>query len=353
MARSFFDFFPVPRFLEMPAPGLSLTDSCIRFIEFKKDHRGITVKQFGESPLPPGTIHQGIIQDAKVLTKALEEFREKHDVEYVRTMLPEEKAYLFTTKIRTEEGQDLRTGIEFTIEENVPLPVSELVFDYNVLSKNKENNENLEISVSAVPVEVVKEYMSIFKAAGFNPLHFEVESQAIAKALIPREEKRPFLIVNIGKEKAALYIISNNAVAYSSAVPISLPEDEKKVIKTDLKYITQDKDGKESRRNGSQGYMGLNPAVDEIKKILLYWRTKMDKEEKSKKLVESIFICGEEGNRTGLAEFFSEKTSIPTSLGNVWVNAFSFHEYIPDISLENSLGFAAAIGLALPHRNPN
>jgi len=354
MSRSFFDFFPVPRFLEMPAPGLSLTDSYLRLVEFKKDKEGNTLKQYGEVPLPPGTIHLGVIKDAAVLTKALEEFRKKYDVEYIRTMVSEDKAYLFTTNIAEVDGQDLRTRLEFTIEENVPLPVSELVFDYNILSKEKDANDEkkMEISVSAVPVVVVKEYMAIFKSAGFTPLHFEVESQAVCKSVIPRDDKRVFLVANIGKEKAGLYIVSNSAVAYSSNVPISLPDEITKT-KTELKYISEDQDGKEIPKGIISGYAGLNPAVEEIKKILLYWQTKVSKEGRNLKNVEGIVICGDEGHREGLAEFFLEKTSISASVANVWINAFSFHDYVPDISLENSLGYAAAIGLGLLHRNQN
>jgi hypothetical protein len=38
-------------------------------------------------------------------------------------------------------------------------------------------------------------------------------------------------------------------------------------------------------------------------------------------------------------------TEISTSLANVWVNAFSLQDYIPDMSFEDSLRFASAVGL--------
>jgi polysaccharide pyruvyl transferase WcaK-like protein len=33
---------------------------------------------------------------------------------------------------------------------------------------------------------------------------------------------------------------------------------------------------------------------------------------------------------------------------NKLMNEFNFHEYVPDIPLEKSLGYASAVGLALP-----
>jgi len=35
-------------------------------------------------------------------------------------------------------------------------------------------------------------------------------------------------------------------------------------------------------------------------------------------------------------------------VGNVWRNTFSFEEYIPPILFDESLDYAAAVGLALP-----
>jgi Tfp pilus assembly PilM family ATPase len=46
--------------------------------------------------------------------------------------LPEEKAYLFTTSIPKVAQKDIRSAIEFKMEENVPIPASDLVFDFLV-----------------------------------------------------------------------------------------------------------------------------------------------------------------------------------------------------------------------------
>ena len=39
--------------------------------------------------------------------------------------------------------------------------------------------------------------------------------------------------------------------------------------------------------------------------------------------------------------------SIPVEIANVWVNAFDFEEIIPDMPRQDSLRFAAAVGLTL------
>jgi len=353
MSRSFFDFFPAPRFLEMPAPGLSLTDAGVRLIEFKQEGSNLVLKQHGEVIFPKDIIVSGMIKDASALVKILEDFRKKHNVEYIRTTLPEERAYLFRTKVQNLPGRDIRTSVEFTIEENVPVSVSETIFDYTVLSetKDEDGSEMLDVSVSVIQQDVVNEYLEVFQRAGFTPLHFEVESQAVTKAIVPRNDKRTLLIVNIGRSRAGLYVVSDETVSFSSTVPISLPQNNQNRDLTvgGLEYTALDKEGKKIETNLSQGYAGFDTAIAEIKKIFLFWKSQTDKTGRPIQQIETILICGDEGHRSGLAEYIEGEVKKPAHIGDVWINVFSFHDYVPGIPLEESLGYAGAIGLALSH----
>lgn len=353
MSKGFFDFFPAPRFLEMPAPGLSLTDAGVRLIEFKQEGGNFVLKQHGEVIFPKDIIISGAIKDAPELVNILKDFRKKHDVEYIRTMLPEERAYLFRTKVQNIRDRDIRTSVEFTIEENVPVSVSETVFDYTVLSETKgeDGSEMLDVSVSVIQQDVVNEYLEVFQQAGFTPLHFEVESQAVTKAVVPRNDRRTLLIVNIGRFRAGIYVVSDETVSFSSTVPISLPQNNqnKDLTEDGLEYTRLDKEGKKIETKLSQGYAGFDTAIAEIKKIFLFWKSQTDKVGLPIQQIETILICGDEGHRPGIAEYIEKQVKIPAHIGDVWTNVFSFHDYVPDIPLEESLSYAGAIGLALSH----
>ncbi len=334
--KSFFDFFPTPKFMDMPAPGLSLNDSGLRYVEFTPSAHGISIGHYGKAILPSGIIEAGIIKDPESLMHALENFRKSFNLRYIRTSLPEERAYLFNTKIAKVAEKELRTAVEFTIEENVPLSVSEVVFDYVVLPKKENNRDEIEVSVSVVPEAVVLEYLEIFRKAGFVPLHFDVESQAITKSLISRRDHGVSLVVNWDLSKVGLYISSFNSVHFTSTIPIS------------------------SQRNKDMPAGGINeewlksPDIlflkDEIKKVLLYWQTQADKTGKVAESIERIVLCGEGVGKKELAVELSRTFSIKAELGNVWANAFSFDDYIPEISIEESLAYAGAVGLAIPQQ---
>jgi type IV pilus assembly protein PilM len=330
MKTGFFDLFPTPKFLEMPAPGLAVSEKALHLVEFTPGKTGHTISKYDTLQFPQPFFSEGIIENPQELVELLETFRKKNDLHYIRTSLPEERAYLFSTVVPALEGDELRATIESSIEENVPLSVSEAVFDYAIVGKQDfKGRPGLKVTVSALPEKVVSEYIDIFRASGFEPLHFEIESQAITKAVVPRGDSRVCLIVNLSAGKGGFYISDGGAVSFTATIPLSLFAE-------------------------SSGGIAQSPAVkeivEEVKKIFLYWQTQADQKSQEFRPITHIVLTGDEGGREGLPEALSAQCSVSVAVANVWQNAFSLHDYIPDISKKDSLSFAAAVGLALPHK---
>ncbi len=321
MVESFFDFFPAPKFLEMPSPGLSLNDTGIHFIEFGEGKHGPTLKNYGQITIPDSSIVSGKIENASVLVPILENFRKEKNIQYVRTTLPDERAYLYTTDIPKVSAKEMRTVVESTLEENVPLSVSEVVFDYNVLKTKQDNKkaDTIRVSVSVIPREVVEEYLSLFQAAGFSPLHFEIESQAIAKAVVSRDDLRAYLVINIGVTKASLSIVHDSQVLFTSNVSVT----------TSFQII-----------------------LEEIKKVTTYFQTQADRRGEVAPTFEKILLCGVGAIQIDVLNLLRAHAGIPTEIANVWTNVFSLREYIPDITQEQSLSYASAIGVAIKNHIP-
>lgn len=316
MVESFFDFFPAPKFLEMPSPGFSISDSGIHYIEFSEGKHGSILKGFGHVAIPDGSIVSGKIEHADVLIPLLQDFRKEKNIQYIRTTLPDERVYLYTTDIPKVSSKEMRTVVESTLEENVPLSVSDVVFDYNILKTQEVNQKEdvVRVSVSVIPREVVEEYLSLFQSAGFSPLHFEIESQAVAKAVVPRDDMRAFLVINMSSTKAALSIVYNGQVLFTSTVSVT----------SDLQAV-----------------------LSEIKKITVYFQTQADRRGEVAPAFEKIYMSGSEAIRPEIIRILHTEAKIPIEIANVWTNMLSLREYIPDINREESLLYASAIGVAI------
>lgn len=312
MRKSFFDFFPTPQFLNVPYCGISISDTHVRSIFFGHVHGKNFVKQYAEVSLPEGVISGGFVHKPEDVIKALVELRKKQKTPYVKATLPEEKAYLFTSTINTVPDANMHDSVEFILEENAPVKAVESVFDFAVLPQGGDAQKT-PVVVSVVPQKVVNAYCSMLESAGFVLLSLETESQAIASAVIPNGDMRTYLIINCDTStKTGFYIVSEGVVKFSSTETME-----------------------DAQLSG------------EIKRLQAYWQTTEMTNPKSKK-IEKVIVCGAGATKQGLVERIGKEITVPVELGNVWVNAFSIDDYIPALSFEDSLSYAAAAGRALP-----
>src|SRR3989344_639617 len=311
------DIFPSPRFLRVPFVGLAVSDSSIHCIQFKKGGDSLSVEKCAEKNIPPNIIVSGQINNKEALIDILKDLKKELKLEYVKVSLPEEKAYLFTAKIPRVSQKEIRSAIESKMEENVPVSPNELLFDYRIIDSSQK--DYLLVSVSTVPITLIDLYVEIFEKIGLSLLSLEIESQAIARSLLPRENSEnldTILIVNFGQEKVGLYVVVDRVVHFTSTVSI-----------------------KSSSSNA------LEILSQEIKKLYIYWHTLKQNAGKPEKKIKQIIICGE-NIKEETAHYLSTSIQTPTVLGNVWTNVFDININIPDISFADSLEYATSIGLA-------
>lgn len=89
----------------------------------------------------------------------------------------------------------------------------------------------------------------------------------------------------------------------------------------------------------------VDSVVDELSIRMRYWHTRdIDREARE---IQKVIVCGGSANLYGFPEYLTEKLEVETERAQVWVNALSFEEEVPDITRRYSYGYATAIGLAL------
>ena len=125
---------------------------------------------------------------------------------------------------------------------------------------------------------------------------------------------------------------------------LKIPAEEVNHFKNESGMLPQEKENKELSTALRQMVTALK---DEVAKHLRYWEDRVDPEGNPAPRIEKLLLCGGSSNLAGLDEYLSGTLRLPVELGNVFANAFSFDDVIPDIDRRASLGYAATIGLAL------
>ncbi len=347
--------FPPPRYLSMPGVGVDISDSSVKFLELLFPGRANALGRFGEIPIPDGIVVKGKIERPDALAPILKELRTKHRLEYVRASLPEEHAFVFQTQVpEGTESDQLRTILEFQLEEHVPLAPREAIFDYELMSGAPEGVRAVDVSV--YPKAIIDTYYSVFRDAGLLPLSFEVEARALARAVMITGDPATALLVDFGKIRTGIAVMSRGFLEFTTTIPIggaSLSTAIVEYLKVPVSDVDRLKNerGLIGMRDNRELFLTLMSTVsvlkDEINKHLMYWNTRKDERGATMPRIEKIILSGGSANLAGLPEYLSGSLRIPVELGNVWRNVFSFDDVIPELERPHSLSYATAVGLAL------
>ncbi len=353
MKRSkFFQFFPPPLFLQMQSVGLDISDAAMRFVELVPTHKGLVVGRFGEQMIPRGVIESGEIKKPEELRAIFTEMKKKHNLEFVSASLPEEKTYSFSLVLPVMKYDNVRSSIELALEDNVPLKPEEALFDYEIVH---ESDTGMVVNVSVVPIELVSGYLEAFSGTGITPVSFEVETDAVARAVIPASNMLAHLVVDFGRTRSGVTIVSQGVVRFTSTVAIGGGLITEAIAKT--LNITHNEAEKVKHEKGifGGGSDELNLVImskivvlkDEIYRHLAYWNTHENELGEKHAKVEKVILCGGDSNLTGFREYLSGELGLPVEIANVMVNVNTLDVYVPDISFNDSLRYATAVGLAL------
>src|SRR3989344_6597416 len=347
-------YFPTPKILAMPSVGIEVVPEAIRFIEIIEKGGSFSVGKYGRYVLSEAG-DDDTFPNSPHIKEALVELKKRYKLDLITAALPEDKAYIFSTEVPRLAPDEIRAGLELKLEEHVPVPPKDAIFDYRIVSIDPASNR-LQVSVSVVPNLVVSRYVDLFVSAGLTPVAFELSAQAAANALIKREDHSPAIVVNLGKYDTRLFLVSRRTVHFSSVISVggdALTEAIKKYFKISAAEAEKIKGERGIARKKEDADLffslanTLSALKDEIEKLVSYWDSHRERYSDAKEKIGRIILCGPEANLSGLPEYFEASLGLPVALGNVWENIFSFDSYIPPISRTESLSFAVATGLFL------
>ena len=352
-SKFFLRLFPVPKFLSPSSFGLDISDESLKFLELINTKNGMRVGRHGERNIPRGIIEAGKIKDPKKIEAILASLKKEEGIKSVRVSLLEEQVYLFKLRLDKLGLVNVRESIELALEEHIPIKAQDAIFDYEFMS---EDAKSLELQVAAIPQNVIESYLNIFKNSQISVQSFELEAQAICRAVVQKGDLETYMIVDFGEKRTGIFIVSRGVVSFTSTLDVGgalLTEMIAKNFKVDLKEADRMKKeyGLERNTENKEIFAVLLNSVsvlrDELVKHSLYWHTHKDEEGKNNPPIQKIILCGGDSNLIGLSDYLAVSIKSKVEMANVWVNILNTENYIPEIPFKEALSFAAALGLAL------
>lgn len=354
------DLIPPPSYITLPSVGVDISDTSMKYVTFLPSlrHKKTRVlSAWGDIDIPAGSLNRGDVINQKQLADTLKEFKERTGADFIRVSLPEERAYIFETELKSNvPKKEIQSLLEFRLEENVPIPARDTIFDYEILPPESGKEHTLKVVVAAYQRDTIMNYYEACQAADLTPISFEVEAQAMARSVIPTNSPDTTMLIDFGKTRTGVGIIKGGVLLYTSTIDIGggvLSQVLRKVLgdvaESELSHI-KNTSGLIRGVEDTRIYDSLIPTIsvikDEIAICMQYWHGKEENRFGARRIKKIIF-CGGSANLKGLPEYMSEAIGVPCMRGNVWENAFRSDIFIPPIQKNYSYGYATAIGLAI------
>jgi len=351
--------------LRPPFLGIDISDLTIKFAKISKDTAGINkiIDYFGEIKIEKGLVSEGEIKKEKelidVLKNNLKDSHGKRVLEkFVVASLPEEKSFVRIIQLPKLKPTELSSAVRWELEANIPLPVDQVYFDYEVINSPEIPQDHTDVLITAFPRLIVDSYISVIRGASHYPLAIELESQAISRAVITKDlVNDAVIIVDIGMTRTSFIIYGsgsiiltisitlggqdfNRAVAEKLGVPLEEAEKIKKEFGLDKNY-----------KNGVmiEALIPLLPTlVEEIRKQIWFYKDHAEHRHGGSKDVSKIILVGGDANLIGLEKFLSISLKKPVVTADPFVNIYgNSYKTVPPIPKTASLKYTTAIGLAL------
>jgi type IV pilus assembly protein PilM len=122
--------------------------------------------------------------------------------------------------------KELQNAVEFKAQQFIPLPMADVNFSWQVLDEDQNQGKKTEIEpkvrvlLTAVPKNVVNNYLKVLDSAGLNPIAIEIESISAIRALIPANSNESILIVDVGAKSTIISMVHSGHLYASRHVSV-------------------------------------------------------------------------------------------------------------------------------------
>lgn len=356
MAKSRFSFNLrnlIPQFGRESCIGLSIGTASIKLVEIQKSRKGWSLLNFGIVPLPEDAIvNREIVNSVAVIEKikSLTD-RIKLRSKSVCTSISGNALIIKRMNLEVPNLRELQDQVFWEAEQYLPFDVSEVVLDYQVLSRAKDNKTD--ILMVAVKRSVLDSYMGCIEEAGLKPKIVDVDFfalQNIFEANYPVNAAEAVAIVDVGASAVKIVVVHNGIPVFTKDASIggrNLTAD----IQQHMSLSFEDaetlkvggKDGATPVEVSELTHAMAENIGSELSRTLEFYNASA-----TSAPVSYILLAGGSAKIQGLSKIVEDLAGLPTQLINPF-NAISYDPSIFTPEHANAISSVAAVpmGLAL------
>ncbi len=340
--------------------GIDISEKTLKGVLLEKQASGFSIESYTHCDIPIGIMSTQGISDAKQLGNLMErvvrELQNGHlSHAIVSIALPEAETFLTTLTIHgslPDHSEDTLTPlIQEEIKQHIPLEPEHLIMDWQI---TEQTATSATVVVAAAPHDLVNTFTSLFASQRIIPRAFEIESVAIARAIIPLNTslKNTIIIVDIGAHRSGLSLVHGTTVHAAVSAPISSTSIIE-AISTTAKISPQEAEkllfsfGINPHSQAPKPYQqivtsAVHDLITRIQEVIQFSQAHLHQPP-----VQSVLLTGGGARMQGIAPYLTKEIGIVTQEADPLVNITHSLSHPCPIPPHERHHFTTAIGLAL------
>lgn len=327
--------------------GIDIGTSSIKVVQLVKAQEKFILETYGSVQVTfPGGLAENfdaIAETAQILQSLTA--RAKTTTKKVVASLPNSIVFVSVIDMPEMSEKELKDSIEFEARRYVPLPLEEVTLSWSVLKEGELSSPKVKVLLTAVPSNVIDNYLKMFKLAGLEPIALEIESLALMRSLIG-SRKESLIIIDMGARSTSLNLVDKGFLRVSRNLSVG-GETITTAVANGLKVSF-------ARAEQFKRDLGLSTGVSE--QIPQTMRPTLDaiKSETGQLLniyqssggtISEIIFAGAAARLPGLVKYFSD-LGPKVALGDP-LQFISFNPRLRNNLAASALSLSVALGLAM------
>ncbi|HET6746874.1 MAG TPA: pilus assembly protein PilM [Candidatus Saccharimonadales bacterium] len=309
---------------DKPVIGLDISQTGVKVMAI--DPKKWLVLGYGSIDLDPAKVQKSLESNDHYLSeniasllrgKIVGELPSHHAIVGV----PTAKSFSRTFTIPLNAEKTLADAVEIEVDQYIPVPMSSLYVDYEIIERGKDQ---LTVIMSAVPKVLVDSCMSAAKSAGLLPIVVEPGINAVARIIETAEEGHlPTLIVDIGPASTDIAVFDGGVIRVSGGVGVGGNTFTLEIAKKlnvalenahQLKVLNGLSAGPRQAKIVSALEPSLQRIASEIRKVLRYYTERLNENYK----IEQVLIVGGGSSVPGIGDYFTNELVMPARVASPW-----------------------------------
>lgn len=341
--------------------GIDIGHHTIKAVALERVASGWKVLRYASTPTPSDAVKDGVVVDVASTVGALKTLMKENGLNPGGAMIAVSGGSVVVRQVRMPKMAEatLRKSIKFEASRYVPSSVEDSYIEFEIIGP--VDDQQMDVLMVAAPKDVVESRLQACEEAGLEVEAVDIEAFAMYRALVEADLDQQWIentvaLVDVGSATTNISVVSHGVFSMTRSIPqgadtltqalksyfkLSDEDAESGKAQLDLRELLEDGKPKEN-----PPLRVLQPHVDdlvrEIRRSLNYYQSQQ--QEGSAKQIDHILLTGGGAKLSGLAEYFSHKLSIVTTLHDVFANPRFTHYADAE---ESGLDLSVASGLAM------